>query len=161
MNLHEVENRAVQDTVTAALARSSAQFGDRVFLDFTGDSYTYADIDRESTRLARSLQQLGVKKGDTVASVLDNNVHAVLSWFAINKAGAVSVPVNTAYKGEFLRHQLNDCGAKIVIAESDYAQRIADVADGLPNLRTLVQREGALVSGVRSEEHTSELQSPA
>ena len=149
MNLHEAENRAVQDTVTAALARSSAQFGDRVFLDFTGDSYTYADIDRESTRLARSLQQFGVKKGDTVASVLDNNVHAVLSWFAINKAGAVSVPVNTAYKGEFLRHQLNDCGAKIVIAESDYAQRIADVADGLPNLRTLVQREGALVSGVR------------
>jgi len=149
MHLHEVENRAVQDTVTAALARSSAQFGDRVFLDFTGDSYTYADIDRESTRLARSLQQFGVKKGDTVASVLDNNVHAVLSWFAINKAGAVSVPVNTAYKGEFLRHQLNDCGANIVIAESDYAQRIADVADGLPNLRALVQREGALVSGVR------------
>ena len=149
MNLHEVQNRAVQDTVTAALARSSAQFGERVFLDFTGDSYTYADIDRESTRLAHSLQQLGVKRGDTVASVLDNNVHAVLSWFAINKAGAVSVPVNTAYKGEFLRHQLNDCGANIVIAESDYAQRIAAVADGLPNLKTLVQRDGALVSGVR------------
>ena len=102
MHFHEVWTRAEQDTVTAALARSSARFGSRVFLDFTGDSYTYGDIDRESTRLARSLQQLGVKKGDTVASVLDNNVHAVLSWFAINKAGAVSVPVNTAYKGEFL-----------------------------------------------------------
>jgi crotonobetaine/carnitine-CoA ligase len=148
MHLHDVQTRAAQDTVTGALARSSAQFAERVFLDFTGDCYTYADIDRESTRLARSLQQLGVKKGDTVASVLDNNVHAVLSWFAINKAGAVSVPVNTAYKGEFLRHQLNDCGAHIVIAEADYAERIAAVADGLPNLRTLVQRDGALVSGL-------------
>jgi carnitine-CoA ligase len=148
MHLHEVWTGAQQDTVTAALARSSAQFGSRVFLDFTGDSYTYADIDRESTRLARSLQRLGVKKGDTVASVLDNNVHAVLAWFAINKAGAVSVPVNTAYKGEFLRHQLNDCGAKIVIAESDYAQRVVDVADGLVDVRTLVQRDGALVSGI-------------
>jgi crotonobetaine/carnitine-CoA ligase len=148
MHLHEVWTRAEQDTVTAALARSSARFGGRVFLDFTGDSYTYADIDRESTRLARSLQQLGVKKGDTVASVLDNNVHAVLTWFAINKAGAVSVPVNTAYKGEFLRHQLNDCGAKIVIAEPDYAQRVVDVADGLASVRTLVQRDGALVSGI-------------
>jgi crotonobetaine/carnitine-CoA ligase len=148
MHLHEVWTRAEEDTVTAALARSSAQFGGRVFLDFTGDSYSYADIDRQSTRLARSLQQLGVKKGDTVASVLDNNVHAVLSWFAINKAGAVSVPVNTAYKGEFLRHQLNDCGAKFVIAESDYAQRVVDVADGLASLRTLIQRDGALVSGI-------------
>ena len=148
MHFHEVWTRAEQDTVTAALARSSARFASRVFLDFTGESYTYGDIDRESTRLARSLQQLGVKKGDTVASVLDNNVHAVLSWFAINKAGAVSVPVNTAYKGEFLRHQLNDCGAKIVIAESDYAQRVVDVAEGLASVRTLVQRDGALVSGL-------------
>jgi carnitine-CoA ligase len=147
MNLHEVWTRAEQDTVTAALARSSARFAERIFLDFTGESYTYADIDRESTRLARSLRELGVVKGDTVASVLDNNVHAVLTWFAINKAGAVSVPVNTAYKGEFLRHQLNDCGAKIVIAEPDYAQRVIDVADGLASVRTLVQREGALVSG--------------
>src|SRR6202046_2154636 len=149
MHLHEVWTRAEQDTVTAALARSSAQFGGRVFLDFTGDSYTYTDIDRESTRLARSLQQLGVNKGDTVASVLDNNVHAVLSWFAINKAGAVSVPVNTAYKGEFLRHQLNDCGAKIVIAESDYAQRIADVGDGLAGAKLLLQRRGALMQSSR------------
>jgi carnitine-CoA ligase len=148
MQLHDVWTRAEQDTVTAALASSTARFGGRVFLDFTGDSYTYADIDRESTRLARSLTQLGVEKGDTVASVLDNNVHAVLAWFAINKAGAVSVPVNTAYKGEFLRHQLNDCGAKIVIAESDYAQRVVDVADGLANVRRLVQRDGALLSGV-------------
>src|SRR5580692_4704115 len=148
MHLHEVWTRTEQDTVTAALARSSARFGGRVFLDFTGDSYTYADIDRESTRLARSLQQLGVNKGDTVASVLDNNLHAVLTWFAINKAGGVSVPVNTAYKGEFLRHQLNDCGAKIVIAESDYAQRVVDVADGLATVRTLVQRDGTLVSGL-------------
>jgi len=59
------------------------------------------DIDRESTRLARGLLDLGIRKGDAVASILDNNLEAVLCWFAINKAGAISVPVNTAYKGEF------------------------------------------------------------
>ncbi len=48
MHLHEVWTRAEQDTVTAAMARSSARFGARVFLYFTGDSYTYADIDQES-----------------------------------------------------------------------------------------------------------------
>ena len=108
MTAHEVWSRAEQDTVTAALARSAARFGPRVFLDFSGETYTYSDVDRESTRLARGLTELGVRKGDTVASILDNNLEAVLSWFAINKAGAISVPVNTAYKGEFLRHQLND-----------------------------------------------------
>src|ERR1700719_2896959 len=123
MMSHEVWSRAQKDTVTAALARSVAAHGSRVFVDFSGDYYSYADIERESTRLARGLIALGISRGDAVASILDNNLHAVLSWFAINKAGAISVPVNTAYKGEFLLHQLNDCGARIVLAEADYAQQ--------------------------------------
>jgi crotonobetaine/carnitine-CoA ligase len=148
MDLQVAWTPAQQDTVTAVLARSSAAFGDRVFLDFTGDSYSYAEIDKQSTRLARSLQQLGVKKGDTVASILDYNLHAVLAWFAINKVGGVSVPVNTAYKREFLRHQLNDCGATIVIAGSEYARQVAELADGLANIRLLIRRDGALICGI-------------
>ncbi|MFP6850476.1 MAG: ATP-dependent acyl-CoA ligase [Pseudomonas sp.] len=138
-----------QDTVTAAITRATAEFADRVFLDFSGDTYTYAEIDRESTRLAHGLAALGVTKGDRVGTVLDNNVEAILSWFAINKLGAISVPVNTAYKGEFLRHQLDDCSAKVLIAEADYAQRIADVEDGLPHAQHLLQRGGSPVAAKR------------
>ena len=149
MSIYQVWSRAQQDTVTAALNRAVASHGSRTFLDFTGDTYTYSDIDRESTRLARGLIALGVRKGDAVASVLDNNLQAVLSWFAINKAGAISVPVNTAYKGEFLRHQLNDCGATVVIAEADCAQRVVQVQEGLDRVATLVQCRGPLVSSSR------------
>jgi carnitine-CoA ligase len=149
MDEHKIWSRGKQDTVTAALARSAAQYRDRTFLDFSGELHTYAEIDRASTRLARGLIALGVKKGDTVVSILDNNVEAVLSWFAINKAGAISVPVNTAYKGEFLRHQLNDCGAKIVIAEDDYARRVVDIEAGLTDATTLLQRCGSLVQTSR------------
>src|ERR1700722_17751461 len=149
MASREVWSRAPQETVTRALARAVAQHGPRVFLDFSGDTYTYSDIDRESTRLARGLRDLGVRKGGAVASILDNNVQAVLTWFAINKAGGISVPVNTAYKGEFLRHQLNDCGASIVIAESDYAQRVGDVEAGLTRASVLLQRKGPLLESSR------------
>src|SRR5258708_39527462 len=116
MMSHEVWSRAQKDTVTAALARSVAAHGSRVFLDFSGDHYSYADIDRESTRLARGLIAHGVSNGDAVASILDNNLHAGRSWFDINKASAISAPGNTAYNGEFLRHQLHDCGATEDIA---------------------------------------------
>jgi len=149
MTAHEVWSRAEQNTVTAALARAAARFGPRIFLDFSGTTYSYSDIDLQSTRLARGLLDLGVRKGDAVASILDNNLEAVLCWFAINKAGAISVPVNTAYKGEFLRHQLNDCGASIVIAESDYAQRVVDVEAGLTRASVLLQREGPLLESSR------------
>jgi crotonobetaine/carnitine-CoA ligase len=149
MTQHDVWTRTEQETVTGALARAVADFGPRIFLDFSGETYSYADIDRESTRLARGLAGLGVRKGDSVASILDNNLHAVLSWFAINKAGGISVPVNTAYKGEFLLHQLNDCGARIVLAEADYAHRVLEVESGLRSAEVVLQRGGSPVKSSR------------
>lgn len=130
----------VQDTIVAVLSRAIASHPEREFLDFTGLKFTYGDIDRESTRLARGLADLGVAFGDTVGVVLDNNVDAVLTWLAINKLGAIFVPVNTAYKGEFLRHQLADAGVKVIVAESDYAGRILEVESGLPEAQHLIHR---------------------
>jgi crotonobetaine/carnitine-CoA ligase len=131
--------------VTAVLERAATEFADRIFLDFDGALYTYRDVDRLSTRLARGLMQLGVGPGDAVASILDNNLEGILIWLASNKLGAISVPVNTAYKGEFLRHQIADSGARLIVAEADYAPRIQAIADGLPELKTILRRgdEGA------------------
>jgi crotonobetaine/carnitine-CoA ligase len=41
------------------------------------------------------------------------------------------VPINTAYKGEFLRHQIADSGARVVVCEADY---LADILTVLPEL---------------------------
>ncbi|MFZ4745929.1 MAG: AMP-binding protein [Sphingomonas sp.] len=136
-------NKGVGDTVTNVLRQAAATSPDAIFLDFQGEMHSYGDVARQSFRLAHGLIALGVKPGDTVVSVLDNNIDAVVAWFGINLAGAISVPVNTAYKGEFLRHQIADAGAAIVIAESDYAERILAVADGLPQMTTLLHRGAA------------------
>ena len=152
------------ETVTGTLERAVAQFPDRVFLDFDGALYTYAEVDALSTRLAHGFAALGVKPGETVASMLDNNLEGVLVWLAANKLGAISVPVNTAYKGEFLRHQVFDSGARLIVAEADYVQRLQAVAEGLPVLETILSRgadcagEGLLsvrpLSSIYSEDET-------
>jgi crotonobetaine/carnitine-CoA ligase len=129
-----------QDTVIAALERAVAAHPDRILLDFSGALYSYADVDRLSTRMAHAFAALGVGSGQTVVSMLDNNVDAVICWLAINKLCAVSVPINTALRGEFLRHQISDAGAALVICEPDYLPRIADVAHGLPGVRRILQR---------------------
>jgi len=132
-----------RDTVIAALDRAVAAHPDRTMLDFGGETYSYRDVDSLSTAFAHSLSALGVKTGDTVLSMLDNNIDAVVCWLAANKLRAVSVPINTALRGEFLRHQIADAGAAVVIAEADYAPRIAAVAADLPEMRILLHR-GAL-----------------
>jgi len=127
-----------QDTINAALARAVADVPDKTFLDFSGDRYTFADVDRLSTELAHGLLGLGVEAGQPVATMFGNNIDAVTVWLAINKIGAVSAPVNTAFKGAFLRNQLNDCMAEVVIAEEGLAPLVADIAGELPHMRHFV-----------------------
>ena len=129
-----------QTTINAELKRAADAQGDRIFLDIGGELHSYRDIDIASNRLARGFAELGVGKGQTVASILDNNLDAVLVWLAANKLGAISVPVNTAFKGEFLRHQLADSEAALIIAEEDYAPRVLDIVAGLPAARILLHR---------------------
>ena len=129
-----------QDTVIAALDRAVAAHPDRILLDFGGETYSYAEVDRLSTRFAHSLSRLGISAGDTVVSMLDNNIDAIICWLAANKLSAISVPINTALRGEFLRHQIADSKTNIVICEAEYVERIAQVAPDISELKRVLYR---------------------
>lgn len=129
-----------EDTAVWALARATKRHPDKILLDVEGETYSYADIDLVTTRLANALADLGVGPGDTVVTMLDNNVDAIAAWLAINKICAVSVPMNTALRGEFLRHQIGDAGAALVICEAEYLPRVVAVADRLPELKLILNR---------------------
>lgn len=133
-------HRDEEDTILAAFGRVVAEAPNRIFLDFSGETYTYGEFERLSNRFAHALANLGVRAGDTVVTMLDNNIDAVTAWFAINKNGAISVPLNTALRGEFLRHQISDAGSVVVICEADYLPRIIDIADQLEDLKLILYR---------------------
>ncbi|MEB3065053.1 AMP-binding protein [[Mycobacterium] zoologicum] len=128
------------DTINDVIHRAAEKWPDRIYLDFSGDLWTYQQVYQRALAYAAGLAELGVRRGDTVATVLDNHIDAVTLWFAINFLGAISVPVNTANRGEFLRHQLDDSLASVVVAEADYAERVLGIADGIAQLQTLVCR---------------------
>lgn len=132
-----------RDTVISALDRVVARLPDKVMLDFSGELYTYLEIDRLSTRMANALAAQGIAAGDTVLTMLDNNVDAVITWLAINKLCAVSVPINTALKGEFLRHQVADTGTQLVICEADYLPRMAAIGEQLTDVKRILFRVSA------------------
>jgi carnitine-CoA ligase len=89
--------------------------------------------------------------------MLDNNIDAVVVWLAVNKLRAVSVPINTALRGEFLRHQIADADAAIVICESAYVERIAAVASGTPSVTQLLHRDAAPTGGSTGAVHLAAL----
>ncbi|MFF2847661.1 AMP-binding protein [Streptomyces sp. NPDC058001] len=135
------------DTALHALARAVEAAPDQVFLDFSGDLYTHAETDRLATRFAHELIRLGLRPGQTVATVLDNCMDQIVSWLAVNKAGGIWVPLNTAFRGEFLRHPLGDSLAMMVIADTKYVNEVARVTADLPDLRLLLRRGPAPEDG--------------
>ena len=62
-----------------------------------GRSISYGDMLARSGQLAHALLQLGVKAGDRVAVQVEKSPEAVLLYLACLRAGAVFLPLNTAY----------------------------------------------------------------
>ena len=129
-----------QDTVIDALDRAVASHPERILLDFGGDHYSYRDVDLLSNRMAHGFSELGLTQGRTLVTMLDNNIDAVISWLAANKLRAVSVPINTALRGTFLEHQINDADCKVLICEAGYLERVAAIAGNLPQLELILYR---------------------
>ena len=128
----------VRTTINAELGTRLGSDPDGAYLDFMGNAYSARRVDEEAGRLAAALASIGVVRGDRVASLLENGPEQVIAFFATLRLGAIAVPVNTAYKGEFLRHQLADSGARVVVVQGDFAGRVAEVAVGVPELEAAV-----------------------
>jgi len=86
---------------------------------------TYSQLDQMADRLANMFIAAGVRRCDRIAIYLQNSVEAVVSIFAILKAGAVFVPINRTTKPEKLVHILKNCQAKLLLTD----ERVA--SDGL------------------------------
>ena len=138
-------------TLTRAFTRVLRDHPDKIAHSDDAASYTYTAAFERSLLLGGGLAQLGVGRQDAVALMLDNHLDIVHTWFGLNLTGAVEVPVNTAYKGTFLLHILNDSGARVLVVEDRYCDRIAFIADELTHLETVVVRggEGSALEGTR------------
>jgi len=116
------------------------------FLRFRDGELTYGDVHRQANRLAQGFISLGVGKGDHVAVMLPNCPEFVPVIFALARLGAVAVPVNTAHRGELLRHILVSSDATTLVIDESYVDRVPPVADRLPGLGRLVVRGDASAS---------------
>jgi len=70
-----------------------------------------------------------VKKQDRVAILLENSPLYVISFFAILKAGAIVVPLNTQSVNRELAYLINDCSARLIITDSAHQPALKGLID--------------------------------
>ncbi|MBN1613784.1 MAG: AMP-binding protein [Deltaproteobacteria bacterium] len=113
----------------------------QIFLKFKEGEMTYGEVKDIVNRVTRGLAAQGVMPRDHVAVMLPNCAEFLYVIFALAELGAVAVPVNTAYKGEILRHVLHSSDSSLLIIDESLLDVIAPLKDHLPDLRSVVVRK--------------------
>ncbi|QIS18317.1 AMP-binding protein [Nocardia terpenica] len=120
------------------LSRQARENQNENFLRFREGDLTYGEVDEMVNRVAQGLISLGIGPGQHVAVMVPNQPEILYSIFALATLGAVSVPINTDYHSELLRHVLHSSDATTLIIDSRYVDRIPPLAARLPRLERLV-----------------------
>ncbi len=82
-----------------------------------GDSLTFGAAADDARRIAGYLASLGINQGEPVGLMMPNGVDIVRAWLGVTTLGAIAVMLNTELSGAFLQHQLQNCGARLVIVD--------------------------------------------
>lgn len=125
-------------TINDVLVKYSKECPDDIGLKYENEIYHYGEINSTVNKLSQALLQYNVKHGDRVGIFLTNRPEFLFTWFASNKVGAIEVPINTAYKDEFLTYILNNSQAKVLVTEAEFVDRIKKVIDELKYLETVI-----------------------
>lgn len=121
-----------------ALQAHAATQSAKTFLTVIGEgSLTYGEAHDQAARVAAACAAQGIGPGDRVAVMLPNGLEFVRCWLGLTRLGAVIVPINTALTGDFLAHQLQDSGARRIIAAGGFEEAVDEVGEVVPDLARL------------------------
>ena len=112
------------------LERAAERNPDQTFVEIAGTALTYREFHDRAQQTAGMFQEGGIGRGDRVCLLLPNGPEFLYCWFGLALLGAISVPVNTAYKRDETAFILQDAAAKAIVAH----QSLAAVADAAADL---------------------------
>lgn len=109
--------------------RARTQAG-RPAITANGRTWTFAEVEQDTSRIAAALRERGVAKGDRIAYMGLNSYDFLAVLFATAKLGAVFVPLNTRLAPPEVEYILGDCRPKIFFWDHPFGDIIEAVSFG-------------------------------
>ncbi|MHB1219891.1 MAG: malonate--CoA ligase [Alphaproteobacteria bacterium] len=109
-----------------------------------GRVHDYAALEAISGRYARLLQSLGAANGERVLVQVEKSPEALFLYLAALRAGAIYVPLNTAYRAHELEHFIGDAEPRVVVCDPASAETIRKLAKGAEVLTLDARGQGTL-----------------
>ncbi len=133
--------------IASLFQQQAARHPERVALVCGERSLTYAELNRRSTRLARHLVAMGVRRETLVGLCMHRSIDMVIGLLAILKAGGAYVPLDLAYPQARLTMMLEDAQIALVLtehvlADATYLRASRTLALDAPDIETMLDASG-------------------
>ncbi|MFF2166637.1 long-chain fatty acid--CoA ligase [Streptomyces sp. NPDC058175] len=124
--------------LATALRESRIANPDQPLCHFADMTFSYAQVDEISGKVANSLLSLGLQRGDKVAVQLPNVPQFLFTYFGILKAGLTMVPLNPLLRAPEIAYQLDDSDAKLLVTFESFADEALEGARQVEGVATYV-----------------------
>lgn len=114
------------------------RYPDKIAVVYLGANYSYGRLMDYIDRFATALDDLGVKKGDRVIIYISNCIQWIITFFAIQKIGAVAVPISPIYTSHEIEYMINDSEAETIICLDTNFCYAEDIFSKTPLKRVIV-----------------------
>ncbi|UCG63718.1 MAG: AMP-binding protein [Deltaproteobacteria bacterium] len=111
---------------------------DKVYLYFRDQKVTYGQLNKYANLVANAFLSLGLKKGDKASIMMPNCPEFLYHWFGLAKMGGIEVPVNTAYRGDILRHVITNSDSRVLVVHEHFLDRLRFIQHELPTLEKVI-----------------------
>jgi acyl-CoA synthetase (AMP-forming)/AMP-acid ligase II len=99
---------------------------------FEGQRLTWRELNKSINRLANAMRDLGIQKGDKVATILPNSLELFEALWAVAKIGAAVVPLSALLLEQAMKSLLQDSDTVLLITNSNFVKNINAIKSELP-----------------------------
>jgi malonyl-CoA/methylmalonyl-CoA synthetase len=108
----------------------SSVSSDKLFIQLaSGERWSYGDILRETAKVASALVTAGISPGDRVAAQIDKSVSAIALYLGTVRAGAVFLPLNTAYTANEIEYFVGDAEPALLVCRPAAEAELRPIAE--------------------------------
>jgi long-chain acyl-CoA synthetase len=128
------------------LKLNANRYPEKTALIYKGHHISYEELNRRVNVLANSLIDFGVSKGDKIAYLFQSGNKIVELYYAIQKIGAVAVPLNHRLVGVEIKYLVDSAACKVFVYSDKFEEQVKDIKHELKTVEILI-RSGEMPEG--------------
>ena len=120
------------------LRRACTLYPNNVAIREEGRAVTYREFGQRVNQSAAVLRDLGVQRGDRVATLLLNTPEYFELYYSTLVSGSVIVPLNTRWNVKDIAFSISDSGARVLVVDGKFAPLVTEIRSLAPGLETVL-----------------------